>query len=116
MTYTYLTVTILAAAANIYAATNDFRPPTWMFANIKRLGIPERWLTPLGLLKALGAIGLLAGISIPLIGVAAATGLVLFFLGAIVVVLRTRFYAHLPYPIAWLLLAVAALVVRLHSA
>jgi hypothetical protein len=83
---------------------------------MKRLGVQERCLTALGILKALGALGLLADIGIPLIGVAAAAGLVLFFVGAIVTVMRARWYAHLPYPFAWLLLAIGSLVLRLRSA
>ncbi len=112
----YLIVTVLTAAANIYAAISDFRPPAWMLSNMKRLGVHGRWLTTLGVLKALGALGLLAGIGIPLIGVAAAAGLVLFFVGAIVTALRARWYAHLPFPFVWLLLAVGSLVLRLRSA
>ena len=112
----YLTVTILAAAANMYAAASDFRRPAWLLSNMKEVGVPERRLAPLGILKALGAFGLLAGIGIPLIGVAAAAGLVLYFVGAIVTVLRARGYTQLPYPSVWLLLAVGSLVLRLRSA
>jgi len=34
----YVIVTLLAAAANIYAATNDFMRPDWLLANMNRLG------------------------------------------------------------------------------
>lgn len=68
---------------------------------------------PLGVAKAAGAVGLLVGIAVPTIGVAAAVGLVLYFVGAIVTVLRARWPAHLPYPTAFLALAVGALVLRL---
>jgi hypothetical protein len=115
MLYAYLIVTILAAAANIYAASNDFRRLDWILANMKRFGMHERWLTPLGLLKALGALGLLVGIWIPLIGAAAAAGLVLFFICALVTTMRARWYAHTPFPVVWLVLAVAALVLRLRQ-
>ncbi len=70
----------------------------------------------LGVLEALGALGLLAGIGIPLIGVAAASGLVLFFLAAVITAMHARWYAHLPYPLVWLLLAVGSIVLRLRSA
>jgi DoxX-like family len=49
------------------------------------LGIPQGWLFPLGALKAAGALGLLAGIGVPLLVVAAAAGLVLFFVGAVII-------------------------------
>jgi hypothetical protein len=82
---------------------------------MKKLGVQERWLRTLGILKAVGALGLLVGISIPLIGVAAAGGLVLYFIGAIVTAMRAQWYAHLPYPLSWLLLAIGSLILRLLS-
>lgn len=84
----YITVTVLAAAANIYAATNDFTRPEWLLANMTKLGVSESLLPMLGTLKALGAVGLLVGIGVPSIGTTAAIGLVLFFIGAIVIHLR----------------------------
>jgi hypothetical protein len=107
---------ILAAAANTYAAFSDITRPAWILENMKKLGIPESWLPTLGVLKGLGALGLLAGIAIPFIGIAAAAGLILFFLGAVVAVVRARWYPHMPYPLIWLALAVAALVLQLRSA
>ena len=112
----YLIVTILAACANIYAGICDFTRPSWILASMKNLGIPLRWLPTLGALKALGGLGLLAGIAIPQIGVAAAAGLVLFFAGAIVTVMHARWYAHLPFPLAWLVLAASALALCLRTA
>ncbi len=112
----YLIVVILTAAATIYAASNDFTRPAWIMTNMKTLGIREEWLPALGILKALGAVGLLIGIGIPSIGVAAAAGLVLFFLGAMASALRVHWYAHLPFPFVWLVLAGASLILRLRSA
>lgn len=53
------------------------------------------------MLKAAGGIGLLAGIRLPVIGLAAGTGLVLFFIGAVAVTIRASWYKHLPYPLGW---------------
>lgn len=111
-----VTLMILAAAANAYAAVSDFTRPAWILENMNKLGIPESWLPTLGILKALGALGLLAGIAIPFIGIAAAAGLILFFLGAMVTVVHARWYPHMPFPLIWLALAVAALVLQLRSA
>jgi DoxX-like family len=111
----YLTVIILAAAANLYAGASDFRRPDWILANMKRLNIEERWLPALGVPKILGGIGLLAGLIMPQIGIAAAAGLVLFFVAAIVTAMRARWHEHLPYPLVWLALAVASLVLFLHA-
>jgi uncharacterized membrane protein len=109
----YLMVIVLAAAANFYAGVSDFTRPQWLMTNLKRLGVEERWLPTLGVLKILGGLGLLAGTAVPEIGVAAAAGLVLYFIGAMVTVLRARWYANLPFPLTWLALAVGSFVLRL---
>lgn len=111
----YIAVTVLAASANIWAATNDFRRLDWITANLDRLKVPRSWLPTLGILKVLGGIGLLAGLAAPWIGVAAAVGLVLFFIGACLSAVRVRWYQHLTYPTVWLLLAVSSLVLRVHT-
>ncbi len=109
----YIIVSVLTAAANTYAAIVDFRRPQWVLDNMTKWGGSHSWLFTLGALKAAGALGLLAGIAVPLIGVAAAIGLVLFFVGAIAVVVRAGWYAHLPWPVMYLLLAIGSLALRL---
>jgi hypothetical protein len=111
----YVVVTVLAAGANIYAAANDFLRPEWLVANMTRLRVPQSWIFALGALKAAGALGLLVGIGLPLIGIAAAAGLVLFFVSAIVTAVRAHWYSHISYPATFLGLAAASLVLRLAS-
>jgi len=113
MSIAYIAVTIFAVVANSYAATVDFRRPQWVLDNISRWGGSHSWLFTLGALKAAGALGLLVGIGVPLIGVAAAVGLALFFVGAIAVVIRAGWYSHLPWPATYLLLAIGSLALRL---
>lgn len=108
----YVVITVLTAAANLYAASNDFRRVDWILASMDRLRLPYSQLPLLGALKAAGALGLLAGLLLPMVGIAAAAGLVLFFVAAIVFALRVRWYSHLPFPTIWLLFAVAALALR----
>jgi hypothetical protein len=115
MATAYVIVTVLAAAANAYAATQDFSRAEWIVDNMTRLGVPQSRLFMLGALKLAGALGLLVGIAVPVIGVAAAVGLVLFFVGAIATAVHAHWYAHLSYPVAFLVLASAALVLRLAS-
>lgn len=67
----------------------------------------------MGAIEAVGALGLLIGFVVPQIGVVAAIGLVLFFVCAIPVHLRVRDFAHVPYPAAFLLLALGSLALRL---
>jgi DoxX-like family len=111
----YIIVTVLAATANAYAATNDFLRAEFVLSSMNRLGVPESQMSPLGALKAAGAAGLLVGIGVPPIGVAAAFGLILFFVGAIVTAMRAHWYAHIPQPAMFLVLAAGALVLRLAS-
>ncbi len=111
----YIAVTVLAACANIWAATNDFRRLEWITANLDRLRVPRSWLPALGILKVLGGVGLLAGLAAPWVGIAAASGLVLFFVGACAFTLRVRWYQHLAFPTVWLLLAASSLVLRVHT-
>jgi hypothetical protein len=105
----YVLVTLVAALANIYAATLDFNRSESILDNMNRLGVPQSRLATLGGLKVAGALGLLVGIAVPLIGIAAAAGLVLFFVGAIATALHARWYAHISYPAAFLVLASASL-------
>jgi hypothetical protein len=109
----YIIVTVLTTAANAYAAIVDFRRPQWVLDNMTKSGGSHSWLFTLGALKAAGALGVLVGIGIPRIGMAAAIGLVLFFVSAIAVVMRAGWYSHLPWPATYLLLAIASLALRL---
>ena len=110
----YVAVTVLAAAANAFSATLDFIRYKQILINMAKVGVSESWITILGILKAAGALGLLIGIGVPLIGIAAAVGLVLFFVAAIITHLRARDYSF-GLAVVFLLLAVAALVLRLTS-
>jgi hypothetical protein len=111
----YVVVTVVAVVANGFAATADFLRAGFVLDTSAGVGVPESWLTNLGLLKAAGAAGLLLGLlGVPMIGPAAAAGLVLFFVGALVAHLRARdFSASLGFPLAYLLVAAAALVLGL---
>jgi len=112
----YVAVAVPAAAMNLWAASLDFRRAEMPVANAGKVGVPPTWLLPLGALKLAGALGLIVGIIVPLVGIAAAIGLILFFVCAIFAHLRVGWYATLPFPMAFLLLAVGALVLCLASA
>ena len=110
----YIVVTLLAAAANVFSATLDFIRFKQILINMERVGVSESWINALGILKAAGAVGLVVGVAVPLIGTAAAIGLVLFFVGAIITHLHARDYSF-GLATVFLLLAVATLVLRLAS-
>jgi hypothetical protein len=113
MTIAYIVVTAAAIAANAAMAAADLARAEFVLANSASVGVPRSWLTPLGLLKLAGAAGLLLGLAgVPFVGTAAAAGLTLFFVGAVLTHLRARNHA-LAFPGAYLLLAVSSLVLGL---
>jgi len=112
----YVVITLLAIAANAFsgvAAIVHFKP---ILPGMAKACVPESWMTfPIGTLKTAGAVGLLLGlIGVPLIGTAAAIGLILFFVCAIYTHLRAGDYSlQFGLAIGFLSLAVAALVLDL---
>ncbi|WP_026929659.1 DoxX family protein [Glycomyces tenuis] len=106
----YAIVTVLTIAANVWAAVIDFMKADPVVANSDALGLPRSWLFWLGVLKLAGAAGLTLGLlGLRPLGVAAALGLVLFFVGAIIAHLRARVLGNIPFPGVFLALAVATL-------
>ena len=111
----YVVVTLMATAASAFVAVANFVRLEFVLTTAAKVSVPESRITMLGLLNAAAAIGLLLGlVGVPLVGTAAAIGLVLYFVGAIITPLRARDYSIGPAA-AFLLLAVAALVLGLVS-
>jgi hypothetical protein len=111
----YVVVTLLAIAVNGFSGIAALVHWKQILPGMAKAGVPESWLTMLGGLKTAGAAGLLLGLAgVPLIGTAAATGLVLFFVGAIVTHLRARDHSpQFGLAIGFLLLNVATLALGL---
>jgi hypothetical protein len=108
----HLTVILLASALNGSAAVVNLIGHDYPRTEADRNRIPRSWVRPLGMLLGAGAAGLLAGLAVPVIGTLAATGLVLYFLGALGAHLRASNFRLG----AWALffgVAVAALAVNL---
>jgi hypothetical protein len=110
MSTAYVIVTVLTAAITLQAAIVDFRRSQWIVSNMDKYGVPRSWLPYLGALKVAGAVGLLLGIWLPVLGIAAAVGLFLYFIGAVVTVMRAHWYSHLQYPAPFLVLSAGSLV------
>lgn len=105
----YLLIVAVTVAANAGAATADLVPARFVLGNMAEVGVPRSWLTPLGLLKAAGAAGLLGGLlGVWPLGLAAAAGLVLFFTGALVAHVRARVFHNIAVPAAYFALAAAS--------
>ena len=79
----YITVTVVAALANGYAATLNVAGAESVKLVSDRVRVSQKWMLPFGILLAAGAGGLLAGFVVPVLGAAAATGLVLYFVCAL---------------------------------
>lgn len=110
---TYVAVTLLAIAMSTFFAAVDFMRCAFVLNNMAKLGLPARLLPVLGSLKAAGAVGLMLGLAgVPWVGTAAATGLVLFFMGAIITHVRAHDLS-IAFPAGCLLLSIAALAVNL---
>jgi DoxX-like family len=104
----YIAVTVLLAVYLVLSATADFARYHRVLTAMARARVPQSWLPTLGILKGAAGLGLLVGIALPAIGIAAAAGTILFFVGAIVTHLRARWYSF-GAPASFLILGVAAL-------
>lgn len=109
MHITYLAVTILAALMNGYAACLNFVGAESVKVVADRVRASRKWMVPFGTLLAAGAVGLLAGFAVPVLGTAAAIGLVVYFLCAVTAHVRVR-DRGIGGAVFFLLLAVAALI------
>ena len=104
-------VTVITAVVTAAVAIPDFIPAGFVLANSAKVHVPRSWLPMLGALKLAGAAGLLVGLGgPPAIGIAAATGLGLFFIGAVIAHLRARVLYNIAFPGAYLGLSAVSLV------
>jgi DoxX-like family len=108
----YIAVTVVAATVYAYAAYLNFVGHESVIAIAEETRVPQSWMIPLGTLLASGSLGLLVGLAVPLLGTAAAVGLVLYFLGALGAHLRAHYYEFGNWAI-FFSLAVATLAVGL---
>jgi hypothetical protein len=109
MSTAHVVVTLLGAALAAFSAGSVFVGAAWVVGPLADYGVPRAWWPWLGTAKAAGAAGLLAGLAVPAIGVAAAIGLILYFTGAVITVLRARSYTHIPFPLIYAAPVVAGL-------
>jgi hypothetical protein len=108
----YVAVTIVAALTNGYAAALSFAGAESVKAVADEVRVSRTWMIPFGILLAFGAAGLLAGFTVPVLGMGAAIGLVVYFIGAVSAHVRVR-DPKVAGAVCFLVLAAAALVVGL---
>jgi DoxX-like family len=108
----YVAVTIMVALANGYAAVLSFAGAESVKVVADKVRVSRKWMIPFGFLLTSGAVGLLAGFAVPVLGTAAAIGLVVYFICAVSAHIRVR-DPTVAGAVIFLVLAVAVLVVGL---
>ncbi len=111
-----LTTVILALIATASAAMKLRQAPQVVDAIHGTVGVPLRFLPVLAALEIACAVGILLGLNVVPLGIAAATGLVLYFVGAVLSHLRVRDTKGVGQPVLPLLLSVAVLALRITTA
>ncbi|MFI8522275.1 DoxX family protein [Streptomyces sp. NPDC085481] len=109
MSTTAIVVTAVAAFMAGFSGASIFFRAKFVVEPLAEYGVPRSWWNLLGAAKLAGAVGLLVGYAVPAIGIAAAIGLVLYFAGAAITVIRARAYGHVPFPLLYMAPAVAVL-------
>jgi hypothetical protein len=107
------------AATGIFALLVSFsgfgkiqRDPRQMKVLHETVGVPLNYIPLLAVCEFAGALGLVAGIWWPALGIAAAIGLVVYFVGAVVSHLRVGDAKGIGPAVFMLVLAAVALTVR----
>ncbi|MBO3090055.1 DoxX family protein [Cellulomonas dongxiuzhuiae] len=110
-------LTVLLALVSVNSAVMKLRRNERVVTSITgTVGFPERYLGLLAALEIAGAVGIVVGLWVVPLGIAAAVGLTLYFLGAIIGHLRVRDTQGVTMPLVPLILSVAVLVLRVVTA
>ena len=110
----YLVVTLVFALMVSYSGVGKIRRhPLQVRAIHETVGVPLKYFPLLATCEFAGALGLVVGIWVALIGVAAGIGLVLYFVGAVVSHLRVGDFKGIGSAAFMLVLAAGALALRL---
>lgn len=116
MSIAYIILAILTAAFAVLSGVAKLQKNPRVVKGVHEVvGVPMRWFPWLAACEFAGGAGLLIGIAWPPLGVAAAVGLVIYFVGAVVSHMRVRDFKGIGAPILPLVLSVATLVVRILS-
>jgi uncharacterized membrane protein YbjE (DUF340 family) len=106
-------VSVLLAALLAFSAIRKLTHREEVVQSYARAGVPEDKLNYLAIILLAGAAGLILGLVWAPIGVAAAIGVILYFLVAVAFHIRANDAQHLPTPLALAVIAAASLILRL---
>lgn len=104
----YIALTSITATGAAVSAWMNLEHHPIPVAAAEQIQVPQSWMVPLGTALSAGALGLLAGFVIPSLGISAAVGLVLYFIGAMIAQLRVG-DSHFGRALAFLVLTAATL-------
>lgn len=90
MNIALIILTALLGLATAFSAVGKFSKNPKAVDMLRQLGITDSQIRMLGIVEVLGALGLLIGIWIPILGQLAALGFVLYFLGAMIAHVRAK--------------------------
>jgi DoxX-like family len=108
-------VSSLLAALLTFSAIRKLTHEPAVVQTYTRVGVPEDRLNLLAVILLAGAAGLVAGLFWVPIGVAAAIGLVVYFVLAVSAHIRASDAKNLPVPVVIELMAIAALFLQLDT-
>ncbi len=113
MSIAYVAVTAVTAVAVGVIGMAAAARASFVLEFMSEVGVPESWMPKLAALKLAGALGLLAGLWLQPIGIAAGVGLVLYFIGAVITHIRAGVLANIAFPATYLGLSIASLALAI---
>lgn len=108
----YLVIAILFVLGLVKSAHGKLTIDPRGVEVLDNLGVPAGWVRWLAAAEITGAVGLIAGLFYAPFGIAAAIGLTLYFIGAVITHLRARDFKGVIAPTPMLIFAIAALALR----
>lgn len=111
----YAVLGVILATVLAYSARAKLVKEEWITKGIARLGFPLNWFPFLAACESAGAVGLVVGLWYPSLGIVAAVGLVLFFIGAVSAHLRARDFKGAPAALMLLAASTVALILAILS-
>jgi uncharacterized membrane protein YphA (DoxX/SURF4 family) len=109
----YVVVAVVLSLVLLVTARGKLVKDEKITKGMAQAGVPEAWLPRLATLEIAGALGLLVGIFFRPLGIAAAIGVVLYFIGAVITHIRAKDAKGALAPAVLTLLAASPLVLGL---
>lgn len=113
----YLVFAWITVALNVTIAVADYLRAPFVLANSAEVNTPEGWLPGLATLKLAGGVGIALGViaGVPALTLAAAIGLMAFFVGALAFHVRAKVFYNIAFPGMFLAVATATALLSLRE-